>query len=171
MNSAGEIAGIVAEGIARMASRVRPSQQFEIRAAIVEATLAQMLVIDSGETDAVIRGAIKRIKLDDALRDSVELAARTSGKDEIIAEVCDDYGVSVADVMGPSLLRYITEARQAVYWRLRQERNAAGRPRWSLPTIAGFMGRDHTSILKGIRQHEIRLAERRKKAAKHKPAT
>ena len=73
----------------------------------------------------------------------------------IIHEVADQHGLFYADLIGPSRERHIAWPRQEAMWRIRQ-----ACPHISLPGIGRLLGgRDHTTILHGIRAHEKRMAE------------
>lgn len=71
--------------------------------------------------------------------------AATSKAQSAIAEAARRYGVSEADVMASGKRKGATQARQWVYTRL-----------WhsgmSLPQVARVMGRDHTTVLHGIKK-------------------
>ena len=64
--------------------------------------------------------------------------------------VCRRYGITRADIYGRSHSRKYAHPRQEVMWLARQ----AG---LSFPQIGKALGRDHTSVLHGIRAHEARL--------------
>jgi len=71
--------------------------------------------------------------------------AATSKAQTAIAEAARRFGVSEADVMASDGRKGATQARQWVYTRL-----------WhnglSLPQIGRIMGKDHTTVLHGIRK-------------------
>lgn len=69
------------------------------------------------------------------------------GVRQIIREVAREHRVTPADIMGPRRLRHIAEARFEVYHRLRHELGL------TLPRIGQIMGRDHTSVLNGLRKY------------------
>lgn len=72
-----------------------------------------------------------------------------------IARVALAHGVTVEEIMGEARDRRRSHARQHAYWEVRRLR-----PHLSLPQIGAiFGGRDHTTILHGIRQHEQRRAK------------
>lgn len=82
----------------------------------------------------------------------------------ITAEVAIRHGVSIAEMISnnnttdrnPRLVR----ARQEAWWEIRQQRAEGNRPRFSLPQIGEYYGgRDHTTIISGIKHHEQRLQE------------
>lgn len=78
---------------------------------------------------------------------------------EIVRRVARWYGVTVADIQGPSRCRPEIRARHcAAYWLDR-------RRHLSLKQIAHFIGRsDHTTVLNAIKRHKI-SKERRRAAA------
>jgi len=75
---------------------------------------------------------------------------------QTLAAVAASHGVSPADVLGPVRVRYLVHARQELAWRMRNARDAHGRPRFSMPQIGAWMNRDHTTILHAVRAHEAR---------------
>ena len=70
---------------------------------------------------------------------------------EIALEVCERYGVTLADLKGPRRLRLLSAARQE-FMALAYEL-----PHASLPVIGRFLDRDHTTILHGVRRHRKTL--------------
>ncbi|MGQ3040561.1 MAG: helix-turn-helix domain-containing protein [Brevundimonas sp.] len=71
----------------------------------------------------------------------------------IIREVADRYQVQVNDLLGVSRARYVSFARMEAYALIRR------RTPYSLPQIGLiFDGRDHTTILHGVRHYEAREA-------------
>lgn len=71
----------------------------------------------------------------------------------IVAEVAKAYGYTSDDIMGRSLDRKLSAARHAAYYEVRMQR-----PWLSYPQIGRlFGGRDHTTILYGIRKHERKV--------------
>lgn len=74
---------------------------------------------------------------------------------KVIAEIAEQYGLTYADLIGPSRLKRIVRPRHHAYWAVRQLC-----PHLSYPEIGRrFGGRDHTTILHGVRAHEQRMAE------------
>lgn len=73
----------------------------------------------------------------------------------IIDRIAAKYGLTRRDLLGPNLSRCrMTIVRQAAYAAVREER-----PHLSLPVIGRiFGGRDHTTVMHGIRQHNARMA-------------
>lgn len=72
----------------------------------------------------------------------------------IVKEVAREMEVSVMDIISTRRCRDYVMARQYIMWRLKRETT------WSLPRIGQFLGgRDHTTILHGIRKWEERMKE------------
>jgi len=99
---------------------------------------------------------VKRSRLDLAVpfprrvyRDWIKVGCPKSMAD-IIADVSKRTGVPVHDIKGPSRFRSIVRARHMFM----TEAYETGR--FSLPQIGRFLGRDHTTVLHGIRQHKSR---------------
>lgn len=63
-----------------------------------------------------------------------------------IAQVCDRHGVEVEEVMGRSRLKHVCSARKEAYVMLREER-------LSFPTIGKMFGRDHTTVVDGVKRY------------------
>lgn len=75
----------------------------------------------------------------------------------IIAEVALKHGIRSGDIKGPSRERWAAWPRQEAMWRLRQVRMADGSHRWSTIQIGQMLGgRDHTSVIHGLRAFEGR---------------
>lgn len=74
----------------------------------------------------------------------------------IIAQVCERRGVSVEEVLGRSRFKRICSARKEAYVRLREEN-------LSYPTIGKMFGRDHTTVIDGVKRHEREQHEGTKK--------
>jgi hypothetical protein len=72
----------------------------------------------------------------------------------IVGEIAMKHGLKLGDLVGPSRSLKIAHPRQEAMWALKQEN------RWSLPRIGQLLGgRDHTTVLHGIRRHEERASE------------
>lgn len=70
----------------------------------------------------------------------------------ILREIADKHGLAVVDLTGPSRLRSIAHARQEAMWTMRRDTAL------SSPQIAQLLGgRNHTTVLWGINQHQRRL--------------
>ncbi len=80
-------------------------------------------------------------------------------RDHIIAEVLENHPrVRARDILGPSRHQFVSIPRQEVMWRLRMICWKDGSPKHSFPEIGRAIGgRDHTTVLSGVRRHERRL--------------
>lgn len=73
---------------------------------------------------------------------------------EYIKVRCEEIGVSYQDVIGDSRFRDHTVPRQMLMWEVKKKR-----PQMPLTMIGKeFGGRDHSTIVHAIQQHERRLA-------------
>lgn len=80
-----------------------------------------------------------------------QIRTRPAAIAEIIAEVAKETGLTVAMLVGDRRSRPIVAARHLAYWRVARETGA------SLAAIGRAFGdRDHTTIIHGIRKHELR---------------
>lgn len=71
---------------------------------------------------------------------------------QIAEEVCAARGISMIDFMSQRRTAAVARARQEAYWRARHETMA------SLPKIGlAYGGRDHSTIIHGIKAHERRM--------------
>ena len=70
---------------------------------------------------------------------------------QIICLVSDVYNIPLEQLMGHRRFREWAVPRQLIYWLIRKTTNK------SLPEIGRILGRDHATILHGIRQVEKRL--------------
>lgn len=87
------------------------------------------------------------------VRDWLKIGRRPTMR-AILQEVAEETDISLDDLLGQSRLKGISHARQYAMWRIRRETNR------SLPEIGAFLGgRDHTTVLHGVRMHEKRAAE------------
>lgn len=69
-------------------------------------------------------------------------------------EICEKYAVTVAEIMGNQRNGRIVRARQHFMYELKTNTT------WSLPEIARRLnGRDHTSVLWGVRRHEALIEQ------------
>jgi len=72
----------------------------------------------------------------------------------IAREVAAKHLVSMMDLLSPRRDREVVRARHEAFWRCKHETTM------SLPEIGRrFGGRDHTTVLHGIRKHEERMRE------------
>lgn len=75
---------------------------------------------------------------------------------KIMYVVAVKHGVRLEDLRSPARIKRFVLARHEAMWEIRRQR-----PALSLPHIGRlFGGRDHTTILHGIRAHQNRLATR-----------
>lgn len=73
---------------------------------------------------------------------------------EILEEISQSYDVSFDALRGPGAFRKLSIPRQHAMWLMAQQNHL------SLPMIGAFLGgRDHTTILHGIRAHGRRIAD------------
>jgi len=63
----------------------------------------------------------------------------------IVLAVSDEFGVQLSDILGTRRYRTVAEARLLCYWLLRT------RTRMSFPEIGQTMGRDHGTVINGVR--------------------
>lgn len=77
---------------------------------------------------------------------------RTFKYDKIISTVCEYYGINPYSVKGKSRLMHYVKCRYLCYWYIRMMY------RISYKEIGQIFGRDHTTVLNGIRVVENSLA-------------
>jgi chromosomal replication initiation ATPase DnaA len=68
-------------------------------------------------------------------------------KKEIVNKCADLFGVTPQDLTGRKRRQFVTRARFALYKALRLRG-------WSYPMIGQFLGRDHATIMYGVRAAE-----------------
>lgn len=79
---------------------------------------------------------------------------------DIVDGVARRYGVSSEEILGPSRKGYVARPRHEVMYLAYEVRWASGCRRYSQPQIGAFLGgRDHTTVINGIRRHKLRLIE------------
>ena len=71
----------------------------------------------------------------------------------IVKQVADEHGFTVDQLCGPSPRHDLARARFDAWHRIRTEVRFRG-TQPSLPQIGKWFGRDHTSILHGLRRYE-----------------
>lgn len=72
----------------------------------------------------------------------------------IIREVAVEHDMTEGAIIGERRTKEIVVARQHAMWRLAQEQ------RWSMARIGRVLGgRDHTTVIHGVRRHEQRMRE------------
>lgn len=88
-------------------------------------------------------------------RPSLPPAARKA-----VLAIAAKHGLSLAMIMGPGVgYAPLSRARQEAYWALRQVRGAAGEALYSFPRIGDwFSGRDHATVMWGVKRYEARMA-------------
>lgn len=73
---------------------------------------------------------------------------------KMLEEVAEQTGFTKHEIIGPQRNVDLVAARHYLMWRLRRETT------WSLPEIGRFLGgRDHTTVLHGVRKWDQRLKE------------
>lgn len=72
----------------------------------------------------------------------------------LIRLIAEDYGLTLEDILGPDRRQRIAHPRQHVMWSLR-------RMGFSYPHIGQILGRDHSTVVAGVRRHEERMARQR----------
>lgn len=79
--------------------------------------------------------------------------------DEVVADVAARHGITPGELLGPRRLRHLIIPRQEAMYLLRAIKASDGLPKYSLPAIGiALGGRDHTTVLHGVRAHAARLA-------------
>lgn len=68
----------------------------------------------------------------------------------IVIQEAERAGIRIADLLGRGRVKVLVAARQAAMVRCREEFG------WSMPVIGRQFGRDHTTVLHAIRQHQAR---------------
>jgi len=71
----------------------------------------------------------------------------------VVARVAAEYGVTAEDIMGNGHARKIVAARHAAFYAVKVATGA------NLPRLGRIFGRDHTSIMHGIRKFKERARE------------
>ena len=66
---------------------------------------------------------------------------------DVLREIAFKYQVSPDDVRGRSRMKEFVAPRQEFCWVMNKKHG------WSLPQIGRFLGRDHTTVLHGVRTH------------------
>ncbi len=70
----------------------------------------------------------------------------------IALEVCSKHQIQLNELISPRRSREVVRARHECFWRLKKETSL------SFPQIGRYFGgRDHTTVLHGIRAHEKRM--------------
>lgn len=80
---------------------------------------------------------------------------------EIVAEVAALHGVTVEELMSPSRETRLVLARWEAMWRMSQVYwGHKSLPRYSSQQIGRFFGRDHSTVLHGVRKYREILQRR-----------
>lgn len=82
----------------------------------------------------------------------VQLAKNPSSRTKaqtIMLEICEEFDIALSDLMSPRRFMDAVLARRKAFWRLKNETT------WSLPQIGRFIGKDHTTVLHGIRRFQV----------------
>jgi len=66
----------------------------------------------------------------------------------IVCDVAEEYGLTPRDLLGRSRRAPVARARMEAYARIRRDLG------YSLKQIGNIFGRDHTTVIYGIRQQE-----------------
>jgi hypothetical protein len=91
---------------------------------------------------------VKHYREQQAKHTSERLMARTNAR-KILEEICEEFEISMNDLMSPRRDTLATSARKKAYWRLKNETH------WSLPQIGRLMKKDHTTVLHGILRFQL----------------
>lgn len=75
----------------------------------------------------------------------------------IVDQVCQEVGLTEMQVFSASRFAPLVEARQRIWWEIRQLSTPMGDP-FSYPMIGKWFKKDHTTILHGVQEYEKRLA-------------
>lgn len=75
-----------------------------------------------------------------------EIPQRDANPNEVLRCVAQSYLLSIADLLSKNRHRHIAEARIVAYWLLRT------RTELSFPEIGRVLGKDHTSVMSGVRK-------------------
>lgn len=75
---------------------------------------------------------------------------------DLCAGLARQHGATVDEVLAQDKTPRVSHARQAIWHALRHHPER----RYSYPDIGRLFGRDHSTVLAGVRAHEQRLANR-----------
>lgn len=78
----------------------------------------------------------------------IDTHPRVKPMGEILKEVCRKYGFSVLDIKSMRRQGPLVRARFEFMWRAKKETKR------SLPEIGRFLGKDHTTVLHGVRRFQ-----------------
>lgn len=113
----------------------------------------QARIIDSPYLDVPFTGpTVTRVRIAIPAPPLPELPTRASGAPMVLEAVAHSYSVAMVELVGRGRTKAVAEARQLSYWLLRRL------TRMSFPEIGRALGRDHTSVMAGIKAIERRRA-------------
>lgn len=140
-------------------------QQSKAANAAMAAALGNVYIaepVDEPEPDPILPDMEKEIKEKEAEIDrlcaeieSMEVVARGPFYGQRIARsVAKAHGVSYREMLSQRRQKHLVHARQHAMWELRKHTSL------SMPSIGRLLGgRDHTTILYGLRAHEKRMLD------------
>lgn len=82
----------------------------------------------------------------------------------ILLEVSQKHGIDEATLLGNSRFAHVVLARNEAMWRMRHEIIVAGKP-MSFPQIGRRFGRDHSTIIHGVKCHQKAIDKSSEKGA------
>lgn len=94
----------------------------------------------------------RRTFLDSLARKSMDMQRRRPSMRNILENIAAETGVTIAQLKSTTRRAPIAHARQLAFY------NMYHTGKYSLSQIGGFMKRDHTTVLYGIRAEENRRA-------------
>lgn len=138
------------------------------------AAVRAMPAMDTGDLQALLAGAAGHLseklgahhtaKVMGNVLNAVHQTSAPMSLHEVAFYVAAKHGVSVADLTIPhgeeGAMRWdVSHPRQEAYWLASKQRRSDDKRRHSLPQIGRFFGgRDHSTVIFGIRAHEKRMA-------------
>jgi chromosomal replication initiation ATPase DnaA len=81
--------------------------------------------------------------------------------DQIIATVCRKHRVRPVELTGPCRVKAIVHARHEAMW------EAFKNTPLSYPQLGRIFNRDHTTVMHGVRQHQKRLDDDKRKLSRY----
>lgn len=78
--------------------------------------------------------------------------------DQIIRDTAQRHGLFAGELTGPARNRQASRARHEAMWLAYEARRPDGSRLYTLPFIGRRFGRDHTSVLYGVRKHGATVA-------------
>ena len=83
--------------------------------------------------------------------------ATTFLKADIAREVAEKYGLTVANLKGRSVVRFISRARHEAFWRCLEAGHSSS-------SVGRWFNRDHSTVLSGARAYQARLTKAEQRA-------